>query len=68
MEAKDFCYWLQGYLELSNANSLTEEQIKQIKEHLNLVFTKVTSSQILTQPCSPGGSSLSSLGGSAFLC
>lgn len=34
----DFCYWLQGYFELTNSNELTPEQVVMIRKHLNLVF------------------------------
>lgn len=43
MNERDFCYWLQGCLELSGSKALDENQVKIIKEHLALVFTKVTS-------------------------
>lgn len=39
---RDFCYWLQGMFELTNANELTAEQVQQIKDHLGLVFNKKT--------------------------
>lgn len=42
MDPKDFCYWLQGYIELSDATSLTPAQIKMIRDHLQTVFNKVT--------------------------
>lgn len=38
MRSRDFAYWLQGFFEISNAESLTPEQTKMIKNHLNLVF------------------------------
>ena len=39
MEADQFCYWLQGYFELTeNDGDLSLEQIKTIQNHLNLVF------------------------------
>jgi hypothetical protein len=44
MTAENFCYWLQGYIELQNADKrerpagLTEEQRVTISNHLNLVF------------------------------
>lgn len=41
MTAQEFCYWLQGYAELGGERP-TEAQWAQIKEHLKLVFTKVT--------------------------
>lgn len=40
MNPESFCYWLQGFFELSDAVSLTEKQVKIIKEHLEYVFTK----------------------------
>jgi hypothetical protein len=41
MNQQDFCYWLQGFAEL-NQDAPTPEQWESIKEHLALVFTKVT--------------------------
>lgn len=39
MTSKDFAYWLQGFFELSDANTpLTEKQVQTIKNHLRLVF------------------------------
>jgi len=38
MTPEHFCYWLQGYFELCEEDNLTKEQIKMIREHLNLVF------------------------------
>ncbi len=34
----NFAYWLQGYFEISDSNTLTPEQVKMIRAHLNLVF------------------------------
>lgn len=46
MTPQEFCYWLQGYFELSRAipndGKLYESQIKMIHEHLQLVFKKIT--------------------------
>lgn len=42
MEAINFVYWLQGALELGNQKTMTEEQVKVIQDHLNLVLKKVT--------------------------
>jgi hypothetical protein len=42
MEAIQFCYWLQGALELGQQKALTEEQVKIVQDHLNLVLKKVT--------------------------
>lgn len=42
MNERDFIYWLQGFLEISNTNKLTENQVKMIKEHIALVLHKIT--------------------------
>lgn len=41
MTPEQFCYWLQGFGELS-ADPPSPEQWKAINEHLAAVFTKVT--------------------------
>jgi hypothetical protein len=41
MTSEQFCYWLQGRAELVN-NTPSEQEWKIIKNHLSLVFTKVT--------------------------
>lgn len=39
MTDRDFVYWLNGFFELNNSvTTLTEEQVRLIKEHLHLVF------------------------------
>jgi hypothetical protein len=45
MTSQDFCYWLQGYFEVLNANkpqgaraALTSKQVYCIQQHLALVF------------------------------
>lgn len=38
MESKDFCYWLKGFLEISEAKTISEKQVEVIKNHLKLVF------------------------------
>lgn len=40
MTPENFCYWLQGMLEISGAESLSKEQLAIIKEHLGYVFDK----------------------------
>lgn len=42
MTSNDFCYWLNGFFELSNGTTLSDEQVKIIKDHLSLVFKKET--------------------------
>lgn len=38
MTSRDFCFWLQGFFELSRAQSLSETQAQMIQQHLALVF------------------------------
>ncbi len=38
MQSVQFAYWLQGFFELSESNTLTEKQVEMIKNHLKLVF------------------------------
>lgn len=38
MTSRDFAYWLQGFFEITNSKSITDEQTELIKRHLNLVF------------------------------
>lgn len=44
MKSRDFCYWLQGYFEISDSTNgktnmpLNEKQVAQIKAHLAMVF------------------------------
>lgn len=48
-----FCFWLQGFFELTDSNELSEKQIKIIKEHLELVFKKVTKTNLTTTTTFP---------------
>ena len=38
MTARDFCYWMQGYFELADADAMTAEQVNAVKRHLSMVF------------------------------
>ncbi len=38
MTSRDFAYWLQGFFELTNSETITKEQTLMIKKHLSLVF------------------------------
>lgn len=38
MSSRDFIYWLQGFLEISDAKELTEKQTEVVKRHLSMVF------------------------------
>ncbi len=43
MNERDFCYWLRGFFELTNSKKLNKQQVKMIKEHMDLALAKVTS-------------------------
>lgn len=36
MTGQDFCYWLQGWIEISNPTEISEKQFLIIKKHLQL--------------------------------
>ncbi len=38
MTSRDFCFWLQGVLEIGQLEQLNKTQINVIQKHLNLVF------------------------------
>jgi len=41
MQARDFCYWLQGYIELASTDGtpvMSKEKLECVKKHLNMVF------------------------------
>lgn len=39
MKSRDFCYWLQGYMELTPSHSgLTAAQLDTVRQHLAMVF------------------------------
>jgi hypothetical protein len=42
MQARDFCYWLQGFFEITEADghktNLRDTQVDIIKRHLTMVF------------------------------
>lgn len=38
MTSRDFCYWLQGLFELSEAKELGAEQTSKVRAHLAMVF------------------------------
>ena len=54
MTPEQFCYWLQGFIELAgdDLKKLDEKRIQIIKDHLDLVFNKVTpdrSKRVITE-------------------
>lgn len=42
MNEREFCYWLQGLFEVGGVKALDETQVQIVKDHLALVFKKVT--------------------------
>jgi hypothetical protein len=38
VKSRDFCYWLQGYFEISGETVLGPEATQKVKNHLNMVF------------------------------
>lgn len=46
MTERDFIYWLNGFLELANPNTLNSTQVQIIKDHINLVMKKETPDRI----------------------
>jgi len=42
MTPEQFVYWLQGFFEISNAEALSRLQTEIVKDHLALVFRKMT--------------------------
>ena len=38
MKASEFCYWLQGYFEVSGSVAIDSQQAAVIQRHLSLVF------------------------------
>ena len=47
MTSRAFCFWLKGYFEISQKNSLTEEQVSRIIRKLNEVFNESNNSEVL---------------------
>jgi hypothetical protein len=50
MTAEQFTYWLQGFMEICNPETLDESQTQIIKDHLKLVFDKKTPDRTITMP------------------
>lgn len=46
MTPENFCYWLQGFFEISGTTELTKEQVVMIEEHLQLIFNKQTKKSV----------------------
>lgn len=59
MTQENFVYWLNGFLEISDAKKLNEKQVQIIKDHLALVFDKQTPNRnILTDIKMPTSSTV----------
>ena len=56
MSPENFCYWLQGMIELREGNDgLTIRQVQIIQDHLGLVFNKVTPDRTVPDVPTPAG-------------
>lgn len=42
MTPQDFTYWLQGFVEMTEADTISDAQWKMIKDHLKLTMNKQT--------------------------
>jgi hypothetical protein len=42
MTPENFCYFLQGFIEVSGPVTMSKQQVQIIKDHLDLVFEKKT--------------------------
>lgn len=38
MTSRDFCFWIQGFFELTYSPTLNDKQLEMVKRHLALVF------------------------------
>ena len=52
MTPRDFCYWINGYLELGDAeiSGIPPLQVQMIQDHLKLVFQKETPDRSISGP------------------
>lgn len=41
MNERDFVYWLRGFIEINKPESITDEQLQIIKDHLDKVIIEV---------------------------
>ena len=53
MNSESFTHWLQGFVELSDTDTISEKQWLMIKDHLKLVFDKKTPDRSITNIKSP---------------
>jgi len=51
MTSENFCYWLQGLLELTpDLTTLNAAQVKMVRDHLGYVFTHMAPKAATTPP------------------
>lgn len=50
MTSKEFCYWLQGSLEMNDNKSFNEKQTEVLKKHLDMVFEHIAHLDEKDQP------------------
>jgi hypothetical protein len=62
MSPSDFAYWLTGYFEISDSNNLSPQQVQIIRDHLALVFEKVTPDRKGYEPLDTRSTGLSAIG------
>lgn len=54
MQSRDFCFWLQGFFELSDqVDHITDEQAGVIKRHLDMVFAHEIAPALRERPERP---------------
>lgn len=56
MTTDQFCYWLRGFTELAETETLSPKQWEVVKRHLELVFSNITEENHTTSNrsfCSP---------------
>lgn len=46
MTPEQFCYWLQGFFELTRAKKLTTQQVADIQSHLETVFAAASTTAL----------------------
>ncbi len=45
MTAENFIYWLQGFFEITKPESINEQQLIEIKNHIKLTLEKISFNQ-----------------------
>jgi hypothetical protein len=55
MTAEQFVYWLQGFMEINDPDTISKSETRVIKDHLALVFKKETPNRngTITVPNTP---------------